>query len=239
MVRARHFVASWDWQINSYTRLKVEGYYQYLYNAAVEEKSSSFSMLNNNSFEFIIPDTLVNGGTGENKGLEITLERFMNKGFYFLLTTSVFDSKYKGSDGIERSTAFDGGYVVNGLAGKEFLLNSKAGTKKNFISVDMKLTTAGGQRYTPINMDESALQNKTVYMDDLAYSEKFRDYFRLDLRVAYRMDNAKFSQEFALDIQNITNRANPLYMQYDTKTGDTEIINQLMIFPMMQYRIVF
>ena len=239
MIRADHFVASWDWQINAFTRVKLEGYYQLLNNAVVEEKSSSFSMINSNSFQFSVPDTLVNGGTGSNKGIEITLERFMNKGFYYLITTSVFDSRYKGSDGIERSTAFDGGYVFNGLAGKEFLLGSKKENKKSYITADIKLTAAGGQRYTPVDLEESTMEGTTVYDEEHAYSEKFRDYFRLDLRVAYRMDNRKFSQEFAFDVQNITNHENPLYMQYNPKTGETEFVSQLGIFPMMQYRIVF
>jgi hypothetical protein len=239
MVKADHIVASWDWQINSFTRVKVEGYYQHLYNAAIGTNPGSFSMLNNNSFQFSIPDTMVNGGTGENLGLEFTLERFMNKGFYYLVTTSVFDSKYKGSDGIKRSTAFDGGYVFNSLAGKEFKLRGKHENKKNFITADIKLTAAGGQRYTPVNLEESILKGETVYDEQRAYSEKFKDYFRLDIRLAYRKDSRKFSQEFAFDVQNITNRSNPLYMQYDPKTGNTEFVNQLGIFPMMQYRIVF
>ncbi len=239
MIRADHFVASWDWQISSSTRIKLEGYYQHLTNAVVEEKSSSFSMINSNSFQFSVPDTLVNGGTGDNKGIEITLERFMNKGFYYLVTTSVFDSRYRGSDGIDRSTAFDGGYVFNSLAGKEFLLKSKKESKKSYITADIKLTAAGGQRFTPVDLEESTRQGKTVYDEEHAYSEKFKDYFRLDIRVAYRMDNRKFSQEFAFDIQNITNHKNPLYMQYNQKTGETEFVNQLGIFPMMQYRIVF
>jgi len=239
MVKADHFVASWDWQINSFTRVKVEAYYQHLYNAGIEVKPSSFSMLNNNSFQFSLPDSLVNGGKGENLGLEFTLERFMNKGFYYLVTTSVFDSKYKGSDGIIRSTAFDGDYVFNSLAGKEFKLNGKHENKKNYITADIKLTAAGGQRYTPVNLEESTLKGETVYDVEKAYSEKFRDYFRLDIRLAFRMDNQKFSQEFAFDVQNVTNRSNPLYMQYNPKTGTTEFVSQLGIFPMMQYRIVF
>jgi hypothetical protein len=163
----------------------------------------------------------------------------MNKGFYFLVTASVFDSKYKGSDGIKRSTAFDGGYVFNSLAGKEFKLNGKHENKKNYISADIKLTAAGGQRYTPVNLEESTLKGETVYDESKAYSEKFQDYFRLDFRLAYRRDSRKFSQEFAFDIQNITNRSNPLYLQYNPKTGKTDFISQLGIFPMMQYRIIF
>jgi hypothetical protein len=239
MLKANHYIASWDWQINSFTRFKLEGYYQHLYNAVIEEKHSSFSMLNNNSFQFSIPDTLTNGGTGDNIGAEVTLERFMNKGMYFLVTTSVFDSKYKGSDGIKRSTAFDGGYVFNALAGKEFCLKTKISGAKSYLSADVKFTAAGGHRYTPVDIAASQLKGETEYDEDLAYEKKFRDYIRLDLRIAYRMDNRKFSQEVAFDVQNLTNRKNPLYMQYNNNTGKTEFVNQLTIYPMMQYRIVF
>ena len=38
--------------------------------------------------------------------LELTLERFLDKGFYYLVTASVFESKYKGSDNIWRNTCF-------------------------------------------------------------------------------------------------------------------------------------
>lgn len=239
MVKAHHYIGSWDWQINSYTRFKLEGYFQNLYNAVVEVEPSSFSMLNNNSFQFSIPDTLTNGGTGYNYGAEITLERFMNKGMYFLITASVFDSKYKGSDKITRSTAFDGGYVFNSLAGKEFLIGTKKTGSKRYLSTDIKFTAAGGQRYTPVDVVRSQADGKTVYLEELAYTKKFKDYMRLDIRIAYRIDNRKFSQEMAFDVQNVTNRKNPLYMEYNNKTGKTEFINQLTIFPMMQYRITF
>ncbi|HNX66759.1 MAG TPA: TonB-dependent receptor [Bacteroidales bacterium] len=239
MLKANHLVASWDWQINKVTRVKIEGYYQHLYNAVIEKKSSGFSMLNDNSFQYYLPDTLVNGGTGDNKGIELTVEQFMNKGLYYLVTTSLFDSKYKGSDKITRPTAFDGGYVVNALAGKEFLLKSKKTSSKKYLSTDMKLTAAGGRRYTPVDVEESIKEGETVYDKDRAYSVKFKDYFRLDLRLAYRVDKKKFSHEWVIDVQNVTNHKNPLYMEYNTDTGKTEFIYQLSLYPMMQYRIVF
>ncbi len=239
MLKANHFIASWDWQVNALTRIKVEGYCQHLYNAVVGVNPGSFSLLNNNSFQFDIEDTLKNGGTGNNKGIELTIEQFMNKGFYYLATASIYESKYKGSDGITHPTAFDGGYVVNLLGGKEFKLKSRKATKKKYITSDIKLTAAGGQRYTPVNVEESKAKNETVYDESKAFSDKFRDYFRLDIRVAYRIDHLKYSHEFAFDVQNLTNRTNPLYMMYNTETGKMETINQLKITPMVQYRINF
>jgi hypothetical protein len=180
-----------------------------------------------------------NGGTGTNKGFELTFEQFMNKGLYYLATISIFDSKYKGSDGIERSTIFDGGYVFNALAGKEFEIERWRTKSRKYITSDIKLTAAGGQRYTPIDVAESARKQETVYQEDKAFTEKFEDYFRLDFRIAFRIDNPKYSQEFAFDVQNLTNHKNPLYKQYNKNNNELETIYQLPIFPMMQYKINF
>jgi hypothetical protein len=47
------------------------------------------------------------------------------------------------------------------------------------------------------------------------------------------------SQEIALDVQNVTNHKNPIYMQFDPETGKEDFMYQLGIYPMMQYRIIF
>ena len=59
-------------------------------------------MLNAGDF-FGIPsvDSMVNEGTGYNYGLELTVEKFLSRNYYVLLTGSLFDSKYKGYDGID------------------------------------------------------------------------------------------------------------------------------------------
>jgi hypothetical protein len=239
--RAHHFIAGYDVSFTGNFRLKSEVYYQYLFDVPVETSPSNFSMLNNSSMQFFSYDTLKNSGTGRNYGIEVTLEKFLSKGYYFLVTGSLFDSKYKGSDGILRSTAFDSRYVANILGGKEFRLNSKKpDTKfKTWLVLDGKLTVAGGIRYTPVDIEKSEEAGYTVYDEDLAFTKQFKDYFRLDFRLAFRLDSRKFSQEVALDVQNVTNHKNPIYMKYNPVTGQDDFMYQLGIFPMMQYRITF
>jgi hypothetical protein len=239
-IKAQHFVIGYDWNISQTLRIKLETYYQDIFQAIVEQGSSSYSMLNASSFTWFVPDSLANGGNGRNYGLELTFEKFLDKGFYFLFTGSLFDSKYRGSDNILRSTAFDSKYVVNLLAGNEFEILKKENAKyRKWITIDGKLTVGGGQRYTPIDLEESMLKRTTVYFDELAYSEHFKDYFRADIRIAYKLEGKRTSQEWAVDIQNITNKKNPLYQQYDADTNEVKTINQLGIFPMVQYRITF
>lgn len=239
--KSHHLVLGYDWNINKTLRLKLETYYQYIYDAVVEKEPSAFSMLNLSSVIFTIPSGLKNGGTGTNYGVELTFEKFLDKGLYFLLTTSLFESKYVGSNGEERRTAFDSKYVVNFLGGKEWELGKNKENKRNrkWISVDARITAAGGQLYTPIDVQRTIALQSTYYQESNPYSKQFDDYFRADLRIAFRIDGKRLSQEWAFDIQNITNKKNPLYMEFDLKEQKEVPVNQLGIFPMLQYRIMF
>ena len=107
--------------------------------------------MNAGDFFAIAPEeNLVNEGTGYNYGLELTVEKFLSKGYYFLFTSSLFDSKYTGGDGITRNTAFNGNYVFNLLAGYEKKIGKKA-----YLTLDLKGVWAGGRRYVPIDVDAS------------------------------------------------------------------------------------
>ena len=82
-------------------------------------------------------DSLENEGTGSNYGIELTLEKFLSSGYYVLFTTSLFDSKYVGGDGVTRNTAFNGNYVFNLLGGYERRI-----AEATFLTVDLKGSAA-------------------------------------------------------------------------------------------------
>jgi len=240
-IKAHHIVLGYDRQITAHMRLKAEVYYQQLFDVLIDKDSSSFSVLNAGSFTFGSPDYLVNNGTGRNYGAELTLEQFLNKGMYFLVTGSLYKSEYTGSDAIIRQSAFSGNYVANIVGGKEFSLfpSKKSQKTKKSIVFDTKFTIAGGQRYTPIDLEQSMINNETAYDWDQAFAEQFDDYKRLDIRAAYKMDGKFATQEWAIDIQNITNRKNPLYQRYNPIEGEINTVYQLGLFIVPQYRIIF
>lgn len=239
-MKCMHYVLSYNIQLNENLRFKAETYYQDLYQTVVEESESSFSMINNASFNRMLPEYLTEGGSGNNYGLELTFEQFMKQGFYYLTTVSLFESKYMGSDNIERNTVFNGNYILNFLGGKEFALPVKENAKsKKYLSLDGKLTWAGGQRYTPVDKAESIARGYVMYDWDKAFTKQFDDYFRLDVRAAFRLEGKKATQEWAFDIQNLTNRQNPFILNFNQETGEEEMIYQLGFFPMMQYVILF
>jgi hypothetical protein len=233
--KAAHLVIGFDHRFNSHSRLKTEAYYQHLYNIAVDRNSSSFSMLNVGA-DFGIPNNgdLVNSGTGFNYGVEITLERFLHKGFYYLLTTSLFQSKYVGSDGVERNTAFNGNYVSNILAGKEW----KSG-KNNAITADIRFTYAGGRRHTPVDLNKSREVGSEVRDESQSFGSQYSAYFRTDVKVGYRFNGAKISQVISLDIRNVTNNQNVFATGYDRFSRNIETTYQTGLFPMVLYNIYF
>jgi CarboxypepD_reg-like domain/TonB-dependent Receptor Plug Domain len=186
--KSHHFVLGYDLQPFHDWRLKTEVYYQSLYNVPVNTFSSSYSMLNTGaSFKTDLEDNLINSGTGTNYGAELTIEKFFSDGYYGLFTSSVYSSKYKGSDGIERSTAFNGKYVFNILGGKEWKVGSE---KQNKLSTDLKYTYAGGRAYTPIDLTASNSTGREQLSTD-AYSAFYPNYFRLDIKASYTLNSAK------------------------------------------------
>nr|MBA2421623.1 TonB-dependent receptor [Chitinophagales bacterium] len=234
--RAHHAVLGYDWLISENINLKIETYYQYLFNIPVEQSSSSYSALNTgDSFGPDFTDSLVNKGTGTNYGLELTLEKYFSSHYYFLATASVFDSKYKGSDGVERNTAFNQHYVVNLLAGKEFLI----GKKKNALGIDLKFTTAGGKYLTPIDFAASEAIGNAVYIDQLAYSEQQGPYLRLDTKIYFRKNFKGMAMEFSIDLQNVTNHKNVFSQQYDPYTNKIVTEHQQGFFPVPTFKITF
>lgn len=236
---SQHAVLSYDYNFMKDFRFKLESYYQLLYNVPVQKNYlSSFSMINvGNALEGIpLVDSLENKGKGKNYGLEFTLEKFFSRHFYFLTTTSLYRSRYKGSNGMEHPTSYDGGYVFNALGGYEFSLGAQ---KNKFVSIDLKYTQAGGNRYTPIDLAQSAIQSKTVLIDNEAFGKKLKDYSRFDVKISYKTNRKKTSQSIFIVVENIVDTQNILRESYNKETKAIQKEYQLGLFPYGGYRIEF
>lgn len=236
--KSHQLVLGYDLQPFSDWRVKAEVYYQSLYNVPVDSFASSYFMLNTGaSFQSDLEDKLVNNGTGTNYGAELTIEKFFSKGYYALFTSSIYESKYKGSDGIERNTAFNGKYVYNILMGKEFKVGKD---KRNAITTDLKVTNAGGRYFTPIDLQASDFYGREVRSTDV-YSARYSNYFRMDVKIGYTLNSSKrkVSQSFSLDLQNVTNNKNVFSQSYDSHRKSINTTYQLGFFPNFTYKLQF
>ena len=239
LTKAQHYVVGYDWNFAKDWRLEPEAYHQYICDAPVESIPSGFSILNAGA-DFSFPDKagLVSKGTGTNTGVELTLEKFFSSGFYLLTTASIFSAKYKGSDGIERNSAFNNKLVGNMLAGKEWKMGRGG---KNTFTIDFKLATPGGRYYTPVDLPASIAAGVEKLDEQHYNSLRFDNYFRADVRFGFRLNNSnkKISQTVYLDLQNVTARENVFIQRYNRALGKIGIVNQIGFFPDILYRIQF
>ncbi len=231
--RALHAAIGYEKMLQPKLRFKAEIYYQSLFDVPVAASDSnafvgSFSTLN--EFDGYFSEELANDGTGKNYGLELTLEKFLDQGFYMLTTTSLYKSLYTGADGVQRSTQFDGGYIFNFLAGKEFPVG-KSGN--NTFSMNGKLIAAGGKRQEPILQRQSVAQGFTVFDYQNRYDLKLDDFFRIDVGFSFRKNKGNRTSVIALDIQNLTQRENEIFRFYNGSE------TQVSFIPNLSYRLEF
>lgn len=238
--KSLHSVIGYEKIFSKNLQIKTELYYQYLYNVPVTVKPSSFSLINQGSgFARFFPDSLTNTGTGYNYGLELTIQKFFDQSFFFLFSGSLYDSKYKGSDGIERNTSYNGTYTLNLLAGKEFNIN-----KKQSISLGIKVTYAGGKRYSYVDVNQSKILNELVFIDSAFNERQFKDYFRFDLKVNWKYNARNMTHEIGLDLVNLLNTKNLLGLAYAPNLADPTAEplaekTQLGFLPLFYYKIDF
>jgi hypothetical protein len=237
--RAHHFVIGYENRFLNNWRAKAEVYYQNIFNVPIEDTLSGFSMLNAGAdFAFPNQTSLQNKGTGKNYGIELTIEKFLSKGFYLLASASVFDSKYKGSDGVERNTSFNYGFAANFLAGGEWKISRD---KRNAFTIDIKLTTIGGRYITPLDVAKSIANRREEYDNTQYNSLQLANYFRLDTKFGLRVDSKKrkLSHTFYIDLQNVTNHKNIFLQRYNAQKQTIGNVYQVGFFPDLLYRLQF
>ena len=236
--KSHHFVLSYQYQPKQDWRFKTELYYQSLFNVPINTYESSYSMLNTgSSFKTDLTDSLINLGTGKNYGFELTVEKSFSQGYYGLLTGSIYESNYIGSDGIERNTSFNGKYVMNFLCGKEWKLGANNG---NSLTLDLKFTNAGGRAYTPIDLASSIAQDREI-LSTAVNSEFYQTYYRLDLKAGLTINSPrrKIAHTLALDLQNLSNHKNIFSESYDRQKQSIRYTYQLGFFPNVVYKLQF
>ena len=235
LTRAHHLVLAYHYDLNNYTQLRTELFYQSLFDVPVSRNfSNSFSALN--LVEGFVSEELINEGTGTNYGLGVSLQRYIYKNIYYLLNATWYESKYKGSDGIERNTRFNGNYIFNLTGGKEWGWKKE---KSKVLGLNIRVAYIGGFRDTPIDTEASAIAGETIYQSEEAFTIKQQDYFRTDLRFYYKRNKLTFNSMLSLDIQNVTNAENIAFSYYDTQQQAIVQKTQLGIIPILSYRIEF
>ena len=202
--KAHHLMLTFGYKLSDNLLLKVEPYAQFLYDVPVIA-DSSYSVLNRR----------------RNIGVDITLEKYLSRGLYYLITASVFDSRYKGGDGVWHNTRFNRRYILNTLIGKEWMLGKN---RQNILSANAKFTLQGGERYSPLDTEASLAHpdKEAQYDETRAYSQQYPVMFIANFTVSYKINKKKVAHEFAIKALNVTGTKEYYGYHYNLKSGVME-----------------
>ena len=104
--RSWHNVIGWARSLSPNWSLKMEAYYQYLFDIPIADTTTAWGQANGSyslanagsSFDRLFPGTLTNAGTSRNYGVEATVSRAFRDGWFVLVNGSVFDAQFQGAD---------------------------------------------------------------------------------------------------------------------------------------------
>ncbi len=234
--KSLHAVLGYDISFNEDIHLKAEVYYQYLYNIPVGfgTGNEQFSVLNMRYGFITFP--LINDGKGRNYGLDLTFEKYFTKSYYYMISGSLYNSKYIPLDGKEYNTSFNGSYIFNALAGKEWTF----GTKKNkTLGINGRFIYRGGMRYQGIDLNASNAAGQVVYNKNENYTLITPDVYNVDLGINYKRNKKKYSWVVSLDVQNLTNQKNIIGMKYNVYSGTIKNTYDLLLLPILSLKVNF
>lgn len=238
-----HSTLGYERTLSSSTRLKLETYYIKLSEIPIHTgQITSYSVINEGGeFGRFFSGALENSGTGYNLGFEATLEKTFSSGYYFLLNSSCYQSKYKGSDQVWRNTAYNANFSLNALFGTELFITKQ---KNKMINIGSKISYAGGRRYSPADIQASSIKGELVLIDQQRNSLQFKNYFRMDLKLGYKINARTCTHEFGMDLVNVLNTKNVLALVYapdprDPGDNPIKVENQLGFLPLFFYRFDF
>jgi CarboxypepD_reg-like domain/TonB-dependent Receptor Plug Domain len=236
--KAHHYTLNFNRIIADGVRLKVEAFLQNHFDVLTTITKSPLSGMNLTD-EYQLEAALNNEGTATNKGIELSLEKYFQKKYYFLISSTIYEAKYKGSDGIEINSKFNGKYAANFTAGKEWDWNRKA--KKRVFGMNLRGIYQGGYSESPIDEQASRFYQKSISTNtaDKIFTVKLPDYYRIDLRLSVKKQKPKYTRTLSLDIQNLTNHLNTAYFYFDWAKDKVVEKKQLGLIPVLNWRAEF
>ena len=237
LTRSHHISASFAQRLGENAMLKIEPYWQWLFDVPVEQ-GTTYSILNHR--KFFQDRALVNEGAGRNYGIDLTLERYLKDGLYGMITATLFKSEYRDAQGQWHHSRHDRRYITNILGGKEWMIGK---AKKNVFGINGRLTMMGGDRYTPI--PEGITFEEVMKRPDKSIPEdEGMDPFtkQKGMNVGYA-----FSVKYTINKRHTSHHFILEYLQMKTFQGQTfdlkthEIVDKFtsLTFPNIAYRVEF
>ncbi|MDR1678545.1 MAG: TonB-dependent receptor [Prevotellaceae bacterium] len=231
--KAYHATLSYDWRISDNMNFRIEPYFQYLYDVPMVAGSNRSII---NQTDFFMKEQLVNSGNGRNFGVDFTFERYLKDGFYYMLTASIFDSKYRGDDNVWRNTRLNRRFLANALAGKEWMLGKR---KQHVLGVNLRFNLMGGSYYTPLNEALSLAEERPIEDESRMMESKNPASFVAHATVNWKINKPGLTHEFGIMMLNLTGSKEYYGYEYNFNTRNMDRVTPSVSIPNIYYKISF
>jgi hypothetical protein len=141
-----------------------------------------------------------------------------------------------GGDDIWRNTRLNRNYIFNALGGKEWTMGKQ---NQNILSVSLRFTIQGGERYIPVDMPASIATKSIIYDYDRAYKPQLPTEFISHLTVGYKMNRKRLSHEIAVKMINLTGSESFGGWGYNHAENRPEKYMGAVVIPNISYKIDF
>lgn len=233
LTKSHHFVLGYKFKISNNIVFKIEPYYQKLYDIPVIP-DSSYALINlqNNWFS---NDRFVNTGEGRNIGVDLTLEKYIDNGLYYLITASFFDSKYRTGDSEEWfNTRFNNNILFNALIGKEFYFG-----ESSTIGVNLRASLQGGDRFSAIDLENSIQNQDVVYDESTPFSSITDPYLVSHLTINYKWNTDETTQELSMKVINASMHEEFYGFRYNIENKSVDEFREALVIANLSYKIWF
>lgn len=232
--KAHHLILGYDIHTSEFTHLKIETYYQHLFDVPVIA-DSSFSLINQQN-DWFFDGQLQNTGRGRNYGIDVTFEKYLSQGYYYMATASLFKSEYRGGDAVWRNTRYNRKFAFNFLVGKEWMLGKN---KQNILGLNARVNYQGGDYYSPVNTALSIVAQDVVFDETNAFSQQYPPAFTSHFTASYKLNKKNIAHEFAVKIINLTQYKEYLGFRYNYQTQTVDMNREATFVPNVSYKIEF
>lgn len=201
-ISSDHLVLGMEYQPKNNTKISLEGFYKYYRDYPFSIRDSVALASKGTEFGSVGDEPLLPIAKGRAYGFEILVRTADLYKFNIILTYTFVRSEFTDYSGGFIPSAWDNRNLINITVGRKFKHNWEIGAKWRF---------AGGQPYTPWDMNTSSLVaawdvQGRGYLDYDAFNTlRLTSFNQLDIRIDKGFYFKKWSLMFYLDVQNILN----------------------------------
>ncbi len=201
-ISADHVVLGLEYLPKQNAKISLEGFYKYYRNYPFSIKDSVALASKGTDFGSVGDEPLLPISKGRAYGFEVLVRNADFFKFNVIMTYTFVRSEFTNYYGQYIPSAWDNRHLINVTVGRKFKSNWEIGAKWRF---------AGGQPYTPWDMDKSSLVEAwdaqgRGYLDYAAFNTlRLTSFNQIDIRIDKGFYFKKWSLMFYLDIQNVLN----------------------------------